>query len=110
MVTHGQTTVGTTSMSESPEPRDNEPKETPAAKADASHKAEAAVAGGAGGEPQGGGRGRAKGRKARGRGGEPRAGRDQGRAGAAARGRSARAAPFAASVCGKSRRARRRGR
>ncbi|MFL5124519.1 MAG: hypothetical protein ACJ8CS_04680 [Microvirga sp.] len=31
-------------MSESPEPRDNEPKETPAAKADASHKAEAAVA------------------------------------------------------------------
>src|SRR5829696_923492 len=44
MVTHGQTTVGTTSMSESPEPRDSQPKETPAAKADASHKAETAVA------------------------------------------------------------------
>src|SRR5215210_6486304 len=44
MVTHGQTTVGTTSMSESPEPQDNQPKETPAAKADASDKAETAVA------------------------------------------------------------------
>src|SRR5215203_4223640 len=44
MVTHGQTTVGTTSMSESPEPRDSQSKETPAAKADASHKAETAVA------------------------------------------------------------------
>src|SRR5215217_2530106 len=44
MVTHGQTTVGTTSMSESLEPRDSQPKETPVAKADASHKAETAVA------------------------------------------------------------------
>src|SRR5215211_6908970 len=44
MVTHGQTTVGTTSMSESPEPQDIQPKETPAAMADASHKAETAVA------------------------------------------------------------------
>src|SRR4051812_22638017 len=44
MVTHGQTTVGTTSMSESPEPQDIQPKETPAAKADANHKAESAVA------------------------------------------------------------------
>src|SRR5215204_3395576 len=31
MVTHGQTTVGTTSMSESPEPQDIQPKETPVA-------------------------------------------------------------------------------